>query len=650
MNLQEESREIFVPGRLCILGEHSDWAGRNREFNSAIEPGMAIVSGIEQGIHAWIEKNNKFEVISELCGERKSFSMSMSVRELRKTAEEGGYFSYMAGTASYMKEHYHVGGVKIRIDDMTLPMKKGLSSSAAICVLVVKAFNILYDLKMSTHGIMQAAYRGEQRTPSRCGRLDQACAYGVKPVVMIFDGSEMDVEQLVVHENFYWVFANLNASKDTIKILADLSKCYPFAQDATARRLQEALGVKNQEIIRRAVAYFESGDVKAMGRLLTEAQELFDTYIAPVCPSQLTAPVLHSVLNDVVVQNLTYGAKGVGSQGDGMAQFLAKDKESQKELICYLTEKRGMDAYGFTIRRQRRIRKAIIPVAGFGTRAYPETRVTKKEFFPVVDKDNLIKPALMILLEELDRAGIDKICLVIGKEDQEMYKSYFERSLSEEHLQKLPEQMKSYEDRILKIGSKLQYVIQEERKGFGHAVYQCREFAGNQSVLLLLGDTLYESCCEISCIEQLLDAYEKEGKLAVGLAEIPVEQTGRYGIVSGKWEDTAERLMKVSAIVEKPSIETAEDSLSVMMANGEKKYFMIFGNYVLTPEVFNELGKSIEAGKMRLGEYQLTDALDAVRGKYGMIGYRIDGRAYDIGNPAAYRKTVSEFGIQKKRK
>jgi len=249
--LQKGTYEIFVPGRLCLFGEHSDWAGANRAFNGKIKKGMAIVSGIEQGIHAKIERCADFEVIS-LLDEGKTYKQRMNAMDLRKDAEEGGYFSYMAGTASYMKEHYHVGGVKIVIDWMNMPIKRGLSSSAAICVLVAKAFNKLYSLNLSTPGIMQAAYRGEQRTPSRCGRLDQACAYGTKPVVMTFDGADIDVRRLQIRGNFYWVFANLNASKDTIQILADLGKCYPFARNEIEERVQTALGELNQEIVRKA--------------------------------------------------------------------------------------------------------------------------------------------------------------------------------------------------------------------------------------------------------------------------------------------------------------------------------------------------------------------------------------------------------------
>ena len=149
----------------------------------------------------------------------------MDSEKLINIASEGGFFSYVAGVASYINDNYSVGGVKINVTRMDLPLKSGLSSSAAICVLVARAFNRLYNLKMNVQGEMQAAFRGEQRTPSRCGRLDQACAYGVKPVLMGFDGVEISSRPLRVGSTFYWVIANLMASKDTIKILADLHKC-----------------------------------------------------------------------------------------------------------------------------------------------------------------------------------------------------------------------------------------------------------------------------------------------------------------------------------------------------------------------------------------------------------------------------------------
>lgn len=641
-------KEIFVSGRLCLFGEHSDWAGAQRLINGTIEKGMAIVSGIEQGIHAWVEESDSFDVYSIIDGEKLEFHQNMEVSKLRYIAEEGGTFSYMAGTASYMKENYDVSGVRIMIDKMTMPMKRGLSSSAAVCVLVAKAFNILYKLNMSTLEIMQAAYHGEQRTPSRCGRLDQACAFGMKTVVMFFDGIDIEVRQLTVKGNFYWAFANLNANKDTIKILADLGKCYPFAQNELEQNVQEALGRKNREIVEKAINYFQSGNVKAMGRLMIEAQNLFDKQIAPACPGQLTAPILHSVLSDPIVKRYTYGAKGVGSQGDGAVQFLCKGKDAQKCLIRYLSHEKGMNAYSLMIRQQRKIRKAIIPVAGFGTRVFPESRVVRKEFFPIVDVDNIVKPVILLLLEELDDAGIEEICLVIGEEERQIYEKFFYKPISEEYYDKLPCEMQECERLILKIGEKIKFIVQKERKGFGHAVYQCRDFAKEEPVLLLLGDTVYQSASDLSCTEQLIDAYEKTEKLTVGITRIPYKETDKYGIVAGKWVDSIERLLNVDRIVEKPSGAFVKEQMGVEMKNGDREYYMCFGNYILTPEVFSVLERNIKTNRTEFGEIQLTSALDEVRGKSGMMAYRIDGKAFDVGNPSSYRHTVSSFGITEK--
>jgi len=222
---------------------------------------------------------------------------------------------------------------------MTLPMKKGLSSSAAICVLVARAFNRLYSLNLNTCGEMDVAFKGEQRTRSRCGRLDQACAYGTVPVCMHFDGDDISVERLSVKGNFHWVFADLNAQKNTIKILGDLNKCYPFAETEKEKNVHAALGELNQKIIKRAVEYLKNGDVSKLGGLMTEAKNLFDSMVAPACPSELTAPMLHCYLNDQKIKSLTYGGKGVGSKGDGAVQFLAKDPSSQEALCKYLEEK-----------------------------------------------------------------------------------------------------------------------------------------------------------------------------------------------------------------------------------------------------------------------------------------------------------------------
>lgn len=643
----EKVLELFVPGRLCLFGEHSDWAGTARSMNSDIVEGRAIVTGIQQGIYGTARKSDKFVVNSKLEGyEESSFSCEMDKDKLRQTAKEGGFFSYVAGVASYMSEWYGVGGITLEITKMDLPMKSGLSSSAAICVMVARAFNILYKLRLNTLGVMNIAYWGEQRTPSRCGRLDQACAFGVNPVAMVFDGNEINVDRINIKEPLYYVFADLNAGKDTVRILQDLNKGYPFPSNDMEKRLHEALGRDNIEITDRAIQYISRGETKKLGELMTEAQKIFDEKVAPMCPSELKSPVLHATLEDEYIKSLTYGGKGVGSQGDGTVQFLAKSEENQNKLMDYLNNEKNMTAYSLTLTPNRSVKKAIIPVAGFGTRMYPATRGIKKEFCPVVDNDGLVKPAILVLLEELDRIEIEEICLILNREEEAYYNDYFYRSLPEHHFEKLPVAMQEYEKKIERIARKLKFVYQEEQKGFGHAVYQARQFADNEPVLLLLGDTIYQSNSEIPCTRQLLDAYEKNGVPTISLGKVPLEDVGNYGIFAGTFEDSKKDIMKISRIEEKPSVEVARDYLGVKDKAGEISYYAVFGAYVINKEVFSRLDIMINENIVNAkGEIELTEALKYVSDTSGMMGYVVDGESFDLGNAKAYRDTVTRFGL-----
>lgn len=641
------AKELFVPGRLCLFGEHTDWAGKYRTMNSDIVPGAAIVTGIEQGIYAKVEKANTFRVTSEapeISSIWKDFECKMDFQELKEVARSGSFFCYCAGVASYMLEWYKVGGIHIHLTKMDMPMKSGLSSSAAICVLICRSFNQIYNLNLNTMGEMNIAYWGELRTASRCGRLDQACAFGVRPVKMTFDAEEVDVENFNIRKPLYWVFANLNASKDTIRILADLNKGYPFAENDMERVEQRALGVINQDIINRAIECMREGRVKDLGELMSEAQDVFDKMIAPMCPSQLKSPKLHAVLADENIKALTYGGKGVGSQGDGSVQFLAKDEESQLKLVDYLNSK-DMPAYKLTIQPKYTIRKAIIPVAGFGTRLYPETRILKKDFFPVVDKDGQVKPVILVLIEECLAAGIEEICLVLGDEkERELYKLFFENQLSEEHLSKLPKEKIRYEKHILEIGKRLHYVYQIEKRGFGDAVYRCVDFVGNEPVLLLLGDTLYQSNTGKCCALQFIEAYEKYNKAMISVHEIPLEKVSHYGIVSGEWADSKHEVVDISNLCEKPTVAYAEEYLGVGTPKLPKKYFSAFGQYILTPEVFSQLHDDIIKGVVNSkGEVELTTALEKVREKEGMVGVLINGKMFDIGMPDELRNTLANF-------
>lgn len=637
--------ELFVPGRLCLFGEHSDWAGLQRIFNADIIPGRAIVTGIEQGIYGRACRNDRFIVkllLPQYQGE--VFECDMNMRKLRDIAKKGGFFSYVAGVASYICEWYHTGGVELEITDMTVPMKSGMSSSAAICVMVASVFNKLYNLHLNTLGVMNIAYWGEQRTPSRCGRLDQACAFGINPIAMTFDGNEILAEKITVKKSLYYVFADMLAGKDTIKILADLNSGYPFARDKKETKLHEALGEDNLRITERAMKYISTGNNEALGALMIEAQQLFDEKVAPMCPEELTAPVLHKTLNDDTVKLLTYGAKGVGSQGDGTVQFLAKNEECQRKLMEYLEGTLGMKAYSLTLKPNNVVRKAVIPVAGFGTRLYPATRGVKKEFFPVIDKEGFAKPAILVLLEELIDIGIEEICLILNPDEKQYYEDFFMKPLSQSHFDKLPLNMREYEKRIREIASKLRFVFQEEQRGFGHAVYLSKAFADGEPVLLLLGDQIYSSNTAVPCTKQLIDVYEKYGQLTVAVHEVPLNDVVRYGIFAGSWENAEETIIKVSDVLEKPSVESARDFMSVPGRGRSENYYAAFGAYIITPEVYDRLEDAIKNKFVnKKGEIELTDVLAKINASGQLYAFVPDGESYDIGTVEAYRDTIIRY-------
>jgi UTP-glucose-1-phosphate uridylyltransferase len=396
---------------------------------------------------------------------------------------------------------------------------------------------------MTVRSEIEAAYRGEIMTPSRCGRLDQACAYGERPVLMKFASENIEVERLQVGKDLYWVFADLKGHKDTKKILTDLNACFPYAKDSVAENVQTAFGTMNEQIVERVIEAMKVGDAAKIGALMTETQRVFDEMVAPACPSELSSPLLHAILNDTTVKKMSLGGKGVGSQGDGTVQFICADEVAQHMLCEYLREDKGLESFVFTIKAQHSVRKAIIPVAGFGTRLFPATKATRKEFFPIIDYDGLIKPALMVLLEELDKAGIEQIGLIIQGSDQEEYDRLFKRDVKLEHYRKLPQQMRDYNVKIQKIGRKITYIIQREQLGFGHAVYQVKQFAGDEPVLLALGDHIYHTENSMNCAAQVIDAYEKSGLLTVGVDNVTLDKVQHYGIVAGEFIDEEYRVL-----------------------------------------------------------------------------------------------------------
>ena len=635
--------KLFVPGRICLFGEHSDWASDYRQTNAALEKGYALITGTNQGVYAEVKPHPTSLILKTSLSDGTHYgpyALPMELAALLAEAEAGSFFSYAAGVAYQILTNYRVQGLEIDNYLTDLPVKKGLSSSAAICVLVARAFNRMYDLKMTTRDEMEYAYRGEIATPSRCGRMDQGCAYQ-HPILMSFDGNHIDVRKFSVPTDLYLVIVDLGAGKDTRLILNQLHHCYPFAENELQKNVQHYLGPLSAEITQAAYQALRRGDAEAVGKLMTRAQREFDKHLIPACPSQLTAPFLHKVLNYEPLQSYIWGGKGVGSQGDGAAQFIVKDEESQQKVIEIIEQDLQMSCLKLVIEAGRHVRKAVIPAAGFGTRLFPASKAMKKELFPVIDRSGRAKPAIMAIVEEAINAGIEEVCLVVQRGDTALFESFFKSPPPIEHFNKLSKENKVYCDYLIELGSRVTLITQDVQEGFGHAVYCARDWVGNEPFLLMLGDHLYASDEVNSCAKQVLEAYEQAGHSVVGLKETPIEELSNFGCVTGVWKEEAS-MLSVTEFYEKPDAEYAMEHLHV---DGMKTdYFLtVFGIYVIQPQIFEFLEQNIEHNLRERGEFQLTSCLDELRKADGFSGYVVKGRRFDIGVPEEYRQTVIDF-------
>jgi galactokinase len=344
------TREIFVPGRLCLFGEHSDWAGSYRTRDPGVEPGLCLVTGTDQGIHSVVEASPDGVLAVRQVnpdgspGEWRTYPADPA--HLARAAADRGFDAYIAGTACVVLERYGAGGLKLDVRRRTLPLKRGLSSSASICVTTARAFGQIYDLGLSLDDEMELAWRGELLTGSTCGRMDQVCAFGGGPVLLTFDGEEMGIEPLHPARDICILMVDLNSSKDTRRILSDLNAAFAAGKP----QLRDALGPSNRRILGEARQALESGNAEALGRLMTEAQMVFDSQVVPSSPMELRAPALHSVLRHPAAAELAWGGKGVGSQGDGTAQFVCRGSAERSELAARLSGELDVACLDLTIR------------------------------------------------------------------------------------------------------------------------------------------------------------------------------------------------------------------------------------------------------------------------------------------------------------
>lgn len=269
-----------------------------------------------------------------------------------------------------------------------------------------------------------------------------------------------------------------------------------------------------------------------------------------------------------------------------------------------------------------KVRKAVIPAAGFGTRFLPATKALPKEMLPVVDK-----PAIQYIVEEAIASGIEEILIIVGR-NKEAIANHFDYTPELENL--LEEKEKT---ELLKISKDISemvdihFIRQKEMKGLGHAIQRAKIFVGDEPFAVLLGDDIVYN--EKPCLLQLIETHEKYGSSVLGVQTVDKSQVSKYGIA--KVEETEPRTYQVFDLVEKPSVEEAPSNIAIL------------GRYVLTPEIF-EILEQTDPGKG--GEIQLTDGLKTLIGKQKMYAYDFEGIRYDTGDKLGYLKATVEMALR----
>lgn len=270
-----------------------------------------------------------------------------------------------------------------------------------------------------------------------------------------------------------------------------------------------------------------------------------------------------------------------------------------------------------------KIRKAIIPAAGFGTRFLPATKAQPKEMIPVVDK-----PTLQYIIEEVIAAGIEEI-LIVTNRNKHAIEDHFDRSIELELLLERSGKAEVLQE-IRNISEKVRihYVRQMEAKGLGHAILCGKAFVGDEPFAVLLGDDIVDS--EVPCIGQLMEAHSAYGGTVLGVQPVPAQETAKYGIVDGLKLD--DRTYRVRALVEKPAPGEAPSDVAIL------------GRYVISPQVF-EILEQTPPGKG--GEIQLTDALNRLAQLEPMMAKVFSGRRYDVGDKMGYLEATIDFALKR---
>lgn len=272
----------------------------------------------------------------------------------------------------------------------------------------------------------------------------------------------------------------------------------------------------------------------------------------------------------------------------------------------------------------KKIRKAIIPAAGLGTRFLPATKAQPKEMLPIVDK-----PTIQYIIEEAIASGIEEILIITGR-SKKCLEDHFDRSIELEiELEKsgkneLLDLVKDISDMV-----DIHYIRQKEPKGLGHAISCAKTFVGNEPFAILLGDDVVYND-EKPCLKQLIDCYNEYRTSVLGVQTVPESDVSKYGIVKGKHIEGS--VYKVKDLVEKPSKDEAPSNVAIL------------GRYIVTPTIF-EILENTKPGKG--GEIQLTDALLELMSQEAMYAYDFEGRRYDVGDKFGFLQATIEYGLRK---
>ena len=273
-----------------------------------------------------------------------------------------------------------------------------------------------------------------------------------------------------------------------------------------------------------------------------------------------------------------------------------------------------------------RIKKAIIPAAGLGTRFLPATKAQPKEMLPIVDK-----PTIQYIIEEAVASGIEDILIVSGR-GKRAIEDHFDKSYELEETLASKEKWDILEE-IQQISelANIHYIRQKEPKGLGHAIYCARRFIGNEPFAVMLGDDIVQTD-SVPCLKQLIDVYDEYQSPVVGVQKVNDSDVSKYGIVSYMEEAVAEDIYHVDDMVEKPIPEEAPSNSAIM------------GRYILTPDIMDILA-TLKPGSG--GEIQLTDALKELSLKQRVLAYHFLGKRYDVGDKFGFIKATIDFSLQR---